>query len=411
MSHRLTLFIAGLLLAFGCDHVEPERCAEFKMSLGDCLGDEFAQTMCDNLSDSDIANMIAAFDGDQCIAVRDSLPIDGDIESARCRLSGTGCAPAFNPEPTYAPTRYPIVLVNGIDTSPLFRYSERILTMLRRIGGHDVHLAIDTPYEAPQRRAHDLWATIQAVKRSTGAEKVNLICHSLGGLDCRYLVSEGGLHWDVAADHATIAGSVASITTVATAHRGTRIADMALGLVPDGDAFDAANRLATFLGDTFTEKRIEGEVHLRAALQALTTVEAGAFNQLVTDAPNIYYQSFAGFSLPDGVESPGYRAALGTLCATAEGDGLRLFNGIYDRMAVPLIPSTDIVGDMPEQFVPNDGLASVQSARWGRFRGCLPADHMEQLGQYNLPDVNVRTGFDIARFYTNVAGELAEMGY
>ena len=61
-------------------------------------------------------------------------------------------------------------------------------------------------------------------------------------------------------------------------------------------------------------------------------------------------------------------------------------------------------------MAPNDGLTAVASARWGRFRGCVPADHMEQLGQYDLPDVNVRTGFDVAWFYAAVAADLAEQG-
>ena len=81
-------------------------------------------------------------------------------------------------------------------------------------------------------------------------------------------------------------------------------------------------------------------------------------------------------------------------------------------MALALVPFADVVGkrDGDRPSLPNDGLATVASAKWGTFRGCIPADHIEQLGQHSLPDVNVRTGFDIARFYTNVAGDLAEQG-
>ncbi|MGZ3711919.1 MAG: esterase/lipase family protein, partial [Bdellovibrionota bacterium] len=47
-------------------------------------------------------------------------------------------------------------------------------------------------------------------------EMVNLICHSLGGLDCRYA--------------ATVLGSrqIASITTIGTPHHGTPLADWAV---------------------------------------------------------------------------------------------------------------------------------------------------------------------------------------
>ena len=30
---------------------------------------------------------------------------------------------------------------------------------------------------------------------------------------------------------------------------------------------------------------------------------------------------------------------------------------------------------------PNDGLVTVKSARWGRFLGCIPAAHLEEVGQ------------------------------
>ncbi len=81
-------------------------------------------------------------------------------------------------------------------------------------------------------------------------------------------------------------------------------------------------------------------------------------------------------------------------------------------MALPLVPFADVIGkEDPTKAMPNDGLAGVASTRWGTFRGCVPADHMEQLGQRSIPDVNVRTGFDVARFYANVAGDLRARGF
>ena len=78
-------------------------------------------------------------------------------------------------------------------------------------------------------------------------------------------------------------------------------------------------------------------------------------------------------------------------------------------MALPLVPFTSTVGGSAGE--PNDGLSSVESARWAHFRGCIPADHMEQLGERNIPDVNVENGFDVARFYTNIAGDLSKRGF
>ncbi|GAC1543973.1 MAG: hypothetical protein NVS3B10_31760 [Polyangiales bacterium] len=113
-----------------------------------------------------------------------------------------------------------------------------------------------------------------------------------------------------------------------------------------------------------------------------------------------------------GVATGAHDAMLAQQCLTAAGEsGLPAF-GKHDFMALALVPFTDVAakqeGDLAP--LPNDGLATVTSAKWGTFKGCIPADHMEQLGQHSLPDVNVRTGFDVARFYADVAGDLAEQG-
>ena len=31
--------------------------------------------------------------------------------------------------------------------------------------------------------------------------------------------------------------------------------------------------------------------------------------------------------------------------------------------------------------IANDGLVTVESAKWGVFMGCIPADHMKEVGQ------------------------------
>ena len=89
------------------------------------------------------------------------------------------------------------------------------------------------------------------------------------------------------------------------------------------------------------------------------------------------------------------------------------FSKPNDYLALPLVPLYPIVGNGEtdiDSVEPNDGLVAISSAQWGTFRGCIPADHMEQLGQYNLPDVNVRTGVDMAWFYASVASDLAGQG-
>jgi triacylglycerol lipase len=59
---------------------------------------------------------------------------------------------------------------------------------------------------------------------------------------------------------------------------------------------------------------------------------------------------------------------------------------------------------------PADGLVAVSSARFGLFRGCLPADHYDLVGRLADRGPDPVTGFDAARFYAALALDLAERG-
>ncbi len=416
-THGLALAAVLVALALGCTQspaTQDERCRALKRDLDACLGTPASRLDCSSMTETDMDRLGSLTQGQGCALLASAVPLDGDLQSATCRMLGVGCTASLTPKPERRPAKYPVLLVNGIDSSPLFRYSPRIVKTMTEEGGQRVYLANLTPYETPNVRAPELWKRIQEVRAETGAAKVNLICHSLGGLDCRYLVSPNGLKADLGTKAPDLAGSVASITTVGTAHRGTRVADMLLGYLPDGDRGKTVNDFATLVGDWFDEKAL-GDVHVKAALQALSVQTAPAFNAEIRDAQGIYYQSWAGFSRPFGEATPAYNAELAQLCKTSAGDDGIAKYGTHDYMALALIPFADVAGsgaaDGSGGPVPNDGLATVTSAKWGTFRGCIAADHQEQLGQRNIPDVNVRSGFDVARFYTNVATDLAQRGF
>jgi len=411
-----------LLLLASCGLTNPandDRCRGLERELDQCLGTEALPISCDQLSDNDIAYLESTLDLAGCEAVTSLLPMDADPLAASCNLLGEGCIddqaiPAYQD----TSTRYPIVMVNGIDVSPLFSWSDRVVEVMED-AGHSVHLAVVPPYDSTVSRSTVLWDRVQEVKEETGAAKVNLLCHSLGGLDCRYLVSPGGLHWDLEnTSEESIAGSVSSVTTVATAHHGTPVADLALGYLTGEDSENAIDALATTLGEWFSGETLDHDVDLRASIAALTESQSLAFNAEIVDAPGIYYQSWAGFSSPFG-EDLGVlydMEELEAACATdGPGNGLALYTGHEDHMSLALAPAYDMVGEYAAEeedgFAPNDGLCPVSSARWGRFRGCVTADHQEQLGRGNIPDTNVRNSLDIAAFYAAMAQDLAEQGH
>ena len=60
---------------------------------------------------------------------------------------------------------------------------------------------------------------------------------------------------------------------------------------------------------------------------------------------------------------------------------------------------------------PNDGMSTVESAKWGLFRGCVPADHLDEVGQPKQDGPVKHTGFDAQRFYRNIAFDLSRRGF
>jgi triacylglycerol lipase len=256
--------------------------------------------------------------------------------------------------------------------------------------GHTVYETTVPPFDSPSVRAQALAGQIDSILNDTQAGKVNLIAHSMGGLDARELLSVLGY-----------GDRVASLTTISTPHRGSLVADVGLRFLP-GDADGALNALASCYGSTFSSAADDS--HLRDALTALAESSADAFNAAHPDVAGVYYQSWAGVSSVLGIGNPQDDIAC---------EGL-WFGGAQparsDVMSGQLVPNAAFVGH-GDALYPNDGMAMVESAKWGNFRGCIPADHLHEVGQVNKAGVDRRTGFDPVRFYRDVAFELASLGY
>jgi triacylglycerol lipase len=124
--------------------------------------------------------------------------------------------PAIEPElPRLpGPTRHPIVLVHGFAGFDSIRFGKARHDYFRGIRarleslGHRVEVVRLPPIAGVKNRAERLAEQVRAL----GAERVNLIAHSMGGLDARYAITKLGLR-----EH------VASLTTLGTPHRGTPI--------------------------------------------------------------------------------------------------------------------------------------------------------------------------------------------
>jgi triacylglycerol lipase len=121
-----------------------------------------------------------------------------------------------------ARTRYPVVLCHGLlgfDTLGVGAlkqdYFRGVAAHLEGLGVRVIRARV-SPVASIAARAEQLAAVVRAVD----ARRVNLVAHSMGGLDARYAISRLGL-----------APRVASLVTIGTPHLGTRVADVGtLGL-------------------------------------------------------------------------------------------------------------------------------------------------------------------------------------
>ncbi|MDE7330012.1 MAG: hypothetical protein K2N30_02790 [Clostridia bacterium] len=111
-------------------------------------------------------------------------------------------------------TRYPVVLVHGIMLKDVkfFKAFGRIEKTLKSLG-YCVYTANTDGFGTIENNAAQLKEFIYKVLEKEGCKKVNIIAHSKGGLDAKYMIL-----------NLNTAESVASLTTLCTPHKGSPIA-------------------------------------------------------------------------------------------------------------------------------------------------------------------------------------------
>jgi len=316
-------------------------------------------------------------------------------------MASLGCAaePAGDVDPaasgedafTAEPAKHAIVLAHGFDASTTNRWSFYRVEETLRADGHVVHSAQVSPYKGVPARAAQLARHVDEAQRQCrarpgcDASKVHIIAHSMGGLDARYLIGKLGY-----------GDRVASLTTISTPHRGSKIADVLLRIIPD-DFDKAVNAMASVWGRSFTARDLAEGSDVKAALTSISEkFTAETFNGDVKDDARVTYLSYAGVSSVAGVPNPKDYVA-------CEGQIATRF-GIRDGMDATLVPAAGFVAHGTE-LRPNDGMVTVESAKWGRFLGCIPADHLDEVGQPK-DRAHTFTGFDHVAFYRRHASKL-----
>jgi triacylglycerol lipase len=261
--------------------------------------------------------------------------------------------------------KYPLVFIHG------FLGGNRVgnfAGVQRHFGakGCKALVAEVSPLNGVEFRARQFADQLNTFMALTGAVKVNIIAHSQGGLDSRYLIAKLGF-----------ADKVASLSMLSTPNRGTPLADRALRAAGGPIRGIMLNSMLNLMAGVASTGGMATN-DARKAVESLTTGYInGSFNPMIQDAPGVYYQSW------------GARSGLGT------GDQMKAV------LASGALYLSQVAGE-------NDGVVPVRSARWGEFRGVVDADHMDLIGMH-MGDI-LLNNFNHLRFLEELSSELAAKG-
>lgn len=171
---------------------------------------------------------------------------------------------------SYAKTKYPIVLAHGAagfdELFGVFEYWYGIPDALDDKGA-TVFVTEVSQLNATEVRGEQLLAQVETIVAITGKPRVNLIGHSHGGLDVRYVAS---VRPDL----------VASVTAIGSPHKGADLADFLADNFEDGSFTQSVvNFFAESLGTVIG--LLSGTTNPQdglAALESLSSAGTAAFN-------------------------------------------------------------------------------------------------------------------------------------
>ena len=329
--------------------------------------------------------------------VQDAAGVEDAARDAEASISDAREDRRPPPDANLSGPPYPIVLHHGFsgwkDVQALnIAYFYGVAEALANAGETQVFETQVDPYRSTEVRGDQLAAQIDQILADTGKDKVNVIGHSQGGLDARYVISTLGY-----------GDRIASLTSISTPHRGTRIAQALLKTVPDWSD-PLINAIAGLIGKSLFD--IDSDQDMRESLKSMSEDYVQlVFNPANPNDSRVGYYSYAGRSndangVPDcdGSWIPGDPSVVDHI------DPLLALTGAYLKK-----PGEGI--KCHNDNCANDGVVTVQSARWGLFMGCVPADHFDEVGQIKKEQPNAESGYSQRQFYTDVVARMRARGF
>ncbi|KAL4762332.1 triglyceride lipase [Aspergillus foveolatus] len=266
----------------------------------------------------------------------------------------------------YDTPKHPIILAHGLLGFSELRLAGPLLPGIHywrgikeafSLKGVEVIAASVPPSASIEMRAKVLAETIASAARG---REVNIVAHSMSGLDARYMITH----------LKPKEFKILSLTTIATPHRGSAVADYLLQQIGD-------DRLA----------------QLYYLLEKIR-IESGAFSQLTCE----YMEKTFNPQTPN-IEDVRYYS-YGAVMEPRLWSVFRLSHRLLQQL---------------EGY--NDGLVSVASSKWGGYKGTLMGvSHLDLINWSNRLKwlageiTGQRPNFNAVAFYLDIADMLAKEG-
>lgn len=264
--------------------------------------------------------------------------------------------------------KYPVLLVHGMGfrDSKYIGYWGRIPKMLEELGCK-VYFGYQDSNADIETNGEHLAKQIAEILEDSGAEKVNIIAHSKGGLDSRYAISS-----------LNMGEVVASLTTISTPHHGSKSIDILMKLP------SPLIKFICFFVDCWFRLLGDKKPNTYRTLCAFTTNSASNFNSKNADFDGVFYQSYA-FVMKKATSDM-------FLCLS--------------HMVVKAIEGE------------NDGLLTPDAVKWGNFKGIYRGvgnrgiSHCDEVDMRRKP-LSKKQGdgvADILDIYKEIASDLTRLG-
>ncbi|MCD8049852.1 MAG: hypothetical protein LUG52_09755 [Clostridia bacterium] len=264
-------------------------------------------------------------------------------------------------------TKYPLFFIHGMGfrNCDKIGYWGRIPKVLRKMGS-EVYCSHQDSNATVEENANQLVLEMRKVLERTGSEKLNIIAHSKGGLEARYIIST------------LKCGFISSLTTLSTPHNGSKTVDALLKIPPI--LIKGGSKIFDFFYKLAGDKKPD----TYNAIQIFRTECAAEFNRQNPDDPAVFYQSCSFV-----MKNP--------------------FSDIL--LGFPYIVVKHFEGE-------NDGLLTPAACKWTNYMGTFSSPHRRGISHNDAVDLRRRKFAadgdgvrDITNFYVDIVRDLKEKGF